>query len=170
MLWYVAPRARSLSLSLSLSRSLILLFIVLRCAQRAVGGKVIVLASSLPTVGVGKLRNRQAECNAENESKMLAVADQWYQRYALEASRVQISVDLFMYTAKHADVATLGVLSRFTGGELFYYNLSGKDQLQGGKRLEEDLVTDLTRQTGFEAVLRVRCSKGTVARVCVLCG
>jgi hypothetical protein len=70
---------------------------------------VVVLANTLPTIGVGKLRNRQAEANAETEVKMLSIADQWYQRYALEASRLQMSVDLFLYTAKHVDVATLGV-------------------------------------------------------------
>lgn len=39
----------------------------------------------------------------------------------VEFSRVQISVDLFLFSSTYTDVATLSTLPKYTGGNLFYY-------------------------------------------------
>ncbi len=59
--------------------------------------------------------------------------------------------------ATYVDVATLGCVPRYTSGHVYYYpvfNL-GVDDL----RLRADLVHDLNRITGFEAVMRIRCGQ-----------
>lgn len=43
------------------------------------------------------------------------------QTKAVEFSKMQICVDLFLFSAQYTDVATLVNLPKFTAGQLFYY-------------------------------------------------
>lgn len=43
------------------------------------------------------------------------------QNKAVEFSKLQICVDLFLFSAGYTDVATLVNLPKFTAGQLFYY-------------------------------------------------
>lgn len=43
------------------------------------------------------------------------------QNKAVEFSKLQICVDLFLFSAQYTDVATLVNLPKFTAGQLFYY-------------------------------------------------
>jgi len=49
-------------------------------------------------------------------------------------------------------------MSQLTGGQLFFY--PEWNALKDGEKFNRDVERDLTRETGFEAVMRVRCSKG----------
>lgn len=42
----------------------------------------------------------------------------------MEFSKLQICVDLFLFSAGYTDVATLVNLPKFTAGQLFYYPVS----------------------------------------------
>lgn len=44
-----------------------------------------------------------------------------WQNKAVEFSKLQICVDLFLFSAQYTDVATLANLSKFSAGQLFYY-------------------------------------------------
>lgn len=46
------------------------------------------------------------------------------QNKAVEFSKLQICVDLFLFSAQYTDVATLANLPKFTAGQLFYYPVS----------------------------------------------
>ena len=56
------------------------------------------------------------------------------------------------------DLATLSVVSQFTGGELYHF--SRFDVTQHGEKLYYELFRNLTRPSGSEVMLKVRASKG----------
>ncbi|XP_022873898.1 protein transport protein Sec24-like At3g07100 [Olea europaea var. sylvestris] len=52
----------------------------------------------------------------------------------------------------------LGTLAKYTGGQVYYYP-SFQSTIHGDK-LRHELTRDLTRETAWEAVMRIRCGKG----------
>jgi protein transport protein SEC24 len=76
----------------------------------------------------------------------------------MEFSRLQIAVDTFIFSGQYSDLATLSTLSKYTAGSTYYY--PGFDIKRDGKRFEHDLTHDLTRPIGFEAVFRIRATRG----------
>lgn len=129
-----------------------------------IGGKMVVCQCSLPSVGKGKLKHRENPkmFGSDTENVLLAPDTsndaQYYKMKAVDFSRQQISVDMFLVGATYVDVATLGCVPRYTSGHVYYYPVfnRGVDDL----RLRADLIHDLNRITGFEAVMRIRCTKG----------
>jgi len=85
-----------------------------------IGGKLLVFQSNLPLLGVGKLENREdprilgtdKEVTLFNPSES---AGGFYKDFALDCSRQQIAVDLFLFPSAFIDVATLGVMPQITG-------------------------------------------------------
>jgi protein transport protein SEC24 len=77
---------------------------------------------------------------------------------AAECSRQQICVDVFVSGAPYADLASLSTLPRYTGGQVYHY--PGFREARDAPRLRRELHHNLTRFTAWEAVCRVRCSKG----------
>jgi protein transport protein SEC24 len=98
----------------------------------------------------------------DKEHTLLAPADgddgAFYKSKSVDFSRQQISVDTFLFSPNYTDVATLGAMSRYTAGHVYHY--PGFNAAVDGERLARDLVRNLTRTTGFEAVMRLRCSRG----------
>jgi len=90
--------------------------------------------------------------------------------------RMQVSVDLFLCTSSYVDIATIGFSLSFFNSILFLTSSGTVSQITGGKvhhypgftsefdgiHVGSDLVDCLCRETGFESVLRTRCSKGIV--------
>jgi protein transport protein SEC24 len=87
------------------------------------------LSASLPSVGAGALKSREdskilgtAKVNIimqflefclrslVQESTLLQAASPFYKTFAIECSRAQVSVDMFLFSASYQDVATLGML------------------------------------------------------------
>ena len=95
----------------------------------------------------------------EAEKALLEPAVPFYGELAKALVEKQISVDLFLGAAQYTDVATLGALTQTSGGQLFFY-----PSFQAGGPSAEALYGDvfhvLTRETGFEAVYRVRVPQG----------
>jgi len=125
-----------------------------------IGGKMCVMLSSLPSSGPGRLKMRDSAkfYGTPQEHKLFAPQDGFYRARALEMSRQQISVDLFLCSQKYVDVATLSMLPKNTSGGLYFY--PGFHPSTHGEKFSVELSSVLTRRTGFEAVMRVRCSKG----------
>lgn len=123
------------------------------------GGKLILFQSILPSIGAGKLQNRAA--SSKDQNSLLQPSDQFYKSFALECCKKQISCDLFLYSpvSKYIDVTTIGCLAQFTGGEVNYYQLSEHSATEA-QHLYYDLYRTLTRNTAFEAVMKIRMSKG----------
>jgi protein transport protein SEC24 len=93
-----------------------------------------------------------------NEVKLLRPDVTWYKDTSVEFSRQQICVDMFVFPYQYMDLASLGELSRYTAGTLRSYVSFNADR--DGPRFEEELIKTLTQKTAFEAVMRIRCTKG----------
>ncbi|CAA6666223.1 unnamed protein product [Spirodela intermedia] len=125
------------------------------------GGKLIVFQSTLPSLGVGRLKLRGDDLRiygTDREHLLRIPEDPFYKQMAAEFTKYQIGVDIYASSDKYCDVASLGILSKYTGGQLYYYP-SFRGEIHHEK-LRFDLSRNLTRETAWEAVMRVRCGKG----------
>ncbi|KAK5004715.1 hypothetical protein LTR28_008558 [Elasticomyces elasticus] len=71
-----------------------------------------------------------------------------------------VGIDFFMAAPSggYLDIATVGHVSAISGGEIFYYpNFhSPRDLL----RMSKEIKHTITRETGYQALMKVRCSNG----------
>ncbi|XP_017285258.1 protein transport protein Sec24B isoform X2 [Kryptolebias marmoratus] len=127
------------------------------------GGRVSVFQTQLPTLGAGKLQSRE-DPNQRSSAKgvqHLGPATDFYKKLALDCSGQQIGVDLFLLSSQYADLASLACIAKYSAGSVFYYpsfhHVHNPAQMEKFRR---DLERYLTRKIGFEAVMRIRCTKG----------
>ena len=123
------------------------------------GGRVSVFQYILPNVGPGALTPR--ENTEKKESQLLGPANDFYKKLALDCSGQQIAVDLFTLGGTYIDLATLSGISKFSGGQIMSF--PGYHSRHNGPiaaKFENNLRRYLTRKIGFEAVMRVRCTRG----------
>ncbi|CAK0784355.1 hypothetical protein CVIRNUC_007559 [Coccomyxa viridis] len=133
------------------------------------GGKMLVFQNAVPSLGLGKIKARDnaALWGTDAECKLRQPDDPFYKKFAAECSRVQIAVDIFAMGQApggphqppvYMDLASLGALPRYTCGQLYYYPAfhPRRDQV----KLGHDVRHNLARPTAWEAVMRIRCSKG----------
>mmetsp|Transcript_2919 Transcript_2919/g.4880 ORF Transcript_2919/g.4880 Transcript_2919/m.4880 type:complete len:1045 (+) Transcript_2919:75-3209(+) len=125
-----------------------------------VGGKMLCFQSSVPTAGEGKLRPKEdlASYNTEREYKLRKAEDPFFKRFGGECNRIQMCIDIFCCPPKFTDVASLSVYSSATGGQFYFY--PGFFARKDGMKLKAEVTRNLTRETGWEAVMRVRMGKG----------
>uniref|UniRef100_A0A8C1EGM7 SEC24 homolog B, COPII coat complex component n=1 Tax=Cyprinus carpio carpio TaxID=630221 RepID=A0A8C1EGM7_CYPCA len=127
------------------------------------GGRVTVFQTQLPTLGAGLLQSRE-DPNLRSSTKNvlhLGPATDFYKKLALDCSGQQIGVDLFLLSSQYSDLASLACVSKYSAGSVFYYpsfhHIHNTAQKQ---KFQKDLQRYLTRKIGFEAVMRIRCTKG----------
>lgn len=128
------------------------------------GGRVTVFQATLPTIGPGALTAREDPNLRAGTSgatqQLLNPANDFYKRLALECSGQQIAVDMYLMNSQYVDIATVSGISKFSGGTVYHFPLyKPTNQLQQ-LQLARTLKRYLTRKIGFEAVMRVRCSRG----------
>ena len=130
-------------------------------AMNHIGGKLMMFQCTLPSLGQGRLLNRgddHRNAGTDKEHLERAPADPFFKKMAAECSRQQICVDIFATASPYGDLASLSTLCRYTGGQLYHY--PGFRPERDGLKLRNELRHNLTRFTAWEAVCRVRCSKG----------
>lgn len=126
------------------------------------GGRMSVFQTQLPTLGVGALKPRE-EPNQRSSAKEihLTPSTDFYKKLALDCSGQQAAVDLFLLSGQYSDLASLGCVSRYSAGSVYYYpsyhHQHNPVQVQ---KFQKELQRYLTRKIGFEAVMRIRCTKG----------
>ncbi|MBZ3869795.1 Protein transport protein Sec24A [Sciurus carolinensis] len=126
------------------------------------GGRMSVFQTQLPTLGMGALKPRE-EPNQRSSAKEihLTPSTDFYKKLALDCSGQQVAVDLFLLSGQYSDLASLGCISRYSAGSVYYYpsyhHQHNPVQVQ---KLQKELQRYLTRKIGFEAVMRIRCTKG----------
>ncbi|CAL6417120.1 unnamed protein product [Bathycoccus prasinos] len=138
-------------------------------AVSQIGGKLMIFQSTLPSIGAGRLLSRDDARGYEANSKeheLRNPADNFYKSMAAECSRQQVCVDVFCTSVPYADIASMCVLPKYTGGDVRYYPQFSlaKDEV----KFKTELTRSLTRDVAWESVCRVRCSKGF--RVCAFNG
>lgn len=131
-------------------------------ALTATGGKVVCAISSLPTWGPGRLHLRDdgKGRDTDAERRLFTTEHPGWKKTAQAMVTAGIGVDFFMAAAGGAymDIATIGHVSSVTGGEVFFYpNFVGpRDSL----KLSTEICHTLQRETGYQALMKVRCSNG----------
>ncbi|KAK8795671.1 hypothetical protein WA158_000328 [Blastocystis sp. Blastoise] len=127
-----------------------------------IGGKLLIFQSCLPSLGKGKLRNRESATvyGTDAEKDLLASTEESYKEIAQQFAAIkQVSVDLYIASSQYMDIANLSVLPRLSGGQLYYY-----PSFNSGNNMSEclynDILRNIRRETGWEAVFRVRVGQG----------
>ncbi|XP_018425462.1 PREDICTED: protein transport protein Sec24A isoform X1 [Nanorana parkeri] len=127
------------------------------------GGRITVFQTQLPTIGAGALKPRE-EPNQKSNAKdihNLTPATDFYKKLALDCSGQQVAVDLFLLSGRYSDLASLGCISRYSAGSIYYYHgYHYRHNPVQVEKLQKELKRYLTRKIGFEAVMRIRCTKG----------
>lgn len=125
-----------------------------------IGGKLLLFQAAAPSLGIGRIKARDnpALYGTDREYSLRTPDDPFYKRFSAEASRFQICVDVFAFGSTYMDLPSLGALPKYTGGQLYYY--PGFAAERDGGKLRAELRRNLSRETAWEAVMRIRCSKG----------
>ncbi|XP_036046711.1 protein transport protein Sec24B isoform X3 [Onychomys torridus] len=127
------------------------------------GGRVSVFQTQLPSLGAGLLQSRE-DPNQRSNTKVvhhLGPATDFYKKLALDCSGQQTAVDLFLLSSQYSDLASLACMSKYSAGCVFYYpSFHSTHNPSQAEKLQKDLKRYLTRKIGFEAVMRIRCTKG----------
>ncbi|RLN69823.1 hypothetical protein BBJ29_001459 [Phytophthora kernoviae] len=126
----------------------------------SIGGKMLVFQSSLPSTGQGALRNRDNPriYGTDKEHTLLQPVDTFYRTNAIDFCRQQVSVDMFLFSSMYTDVASMGSLSKYSAGQVYYYPAFNAER--DGEKFRSELAHCIVRETAWEAVMRVRCTKG----------
>ncbi|KAI7725657.1 hypothetical protein M8C21_001682, partial [Ambrosia artemisiifolia] len=84
--------------------------------------------------------------------KLLQAADKTMMTLAMEFAEYQVSVDVFITTQSYVDIASISVIPKTTGGQVYYYHPFSA--LSDPAKLYNDLRWNVTRPQGLEAVMR----------------
>lgn len=127
---------------------------------------------SRPSIGQGVLK--PFDVNAKVTG--FASTSDFYKRLALECTSQQTAVDLFALNTEYIDLTTLGMvnfgvfnflfcfladISKYSSGTIYHFpNFHMNRERLEVLRFKRLFSRYLSRKIGFEAVLRIRCSKG----------
>jgi len=127
-----------------------------------IGGKIIALSASLPTLGTGALKPRDDPklLGTSKESSLLQAASSFYKTFAIDCSKSQVSVDMFLFSSQYTDVATLSCLPRYTAGQTYLYPGFNASRGEEAIKFATEFGKVLASPIGLEAVIRVRASRG----------
>lgn len=128
----------------------------------SLGGKIVVLTASLPNVGVGRLEMREDKkvLGTSKEGSLLQTANSFYKSFAVECSKNQVSIDMFLFSSQYQDVASLSNLPRYTGGQTWFYPGWHASRPEDALKFASEFSDYLSSEIGLEAVLRVRATTG----------
>jgi protein transport protein SEC24 len=126
----------------------------------SIGGKIISCLAGIPNQGEGSLQNRDNPrlYGTDKEHTLLQAANKYYRAKAENCVQYHLMFDLLLFPDQYTDIATLGELAQYSGGQLCYY--PGFNFDRDTERVSYDLYHILTRQQSWEAVFRVRSSRG----------
>ncbi|CDH49202.1 protein transporter sec24 [Lichtheimia corymbifera JMRC:FSU:9682] len=126
------------------------------------GGKIVCLQSTLPNAGIGALKPREdvKMLGTAKESQLLNPASPFFKSFAVDCSRAQVSCDMLIFGGQYSDVATLGCLPHYTGGQTYYYPGFNASRTEDALKFAHEFSELLAEEIGLEAVIRIRASRG----------
>jgi len=131
------------------------------------GGNLLLFTSSISGCGEGRLKSRETQASyaSDNERTLYCPIDAdktngFYDELAVQCASKQVCVNIFVASSFYVDVSTLGVLSRSTGGDLRLYRDFKGSCASDCQKLYGDVRRTLTRESGYEAVMKIRCGAG----------
>ncbi|KAL9111143.1 MAG: hypothetical protein Q9227_004406 [Pyrenula ochraceoflavens] len=126
------------------------------------GGKIVCSLSVLPTWGPGRLFKRDTgkTGDTDHERKLLTTEHPGFKKTAASMVSAGIGVDFFVAAAAggYMDLATIGYIPALTGGEVYFY--SNFHAPRDTQKLAKEISHSVNRETGFQALMKVRCSNG----------
>ncbi|KAG6810422.1 hypothetical protein H0H92_011939 [Tricholoma furcatifolium] len=127
-----------------------------------IGGKIMALSSSLPSVSAGALKNREDAkvLGTAKESGLLQAASPFYKTFAIKCLRAHVSVDMFLFSSAYIDVTTLACLPHYTSGQTYYYPAFNAGRSEDALKFAHELGEVLAMPIMLEAVMRVRALRG----------
>jgi len=130
-------------------------------AMQQQGGKLLVFGACIPSVGdlsLKSTRDNPRLLGTDKEVELLRPVNDGYKDLATELTRMQVSVELFIAPQQYVDLSSVAPLAKLSGGDLHYYP---QFHIQSaGLKLKSELMHVLTRYQGWEAVMRIRVSRG----------
>ncbi|KAF4850501.1 hypotheticall protein [Colletotrichum siamense] len=131
-------------------------------ALEKTGGKIVCSLAALPTWGPGRLflRDDGKHPGGEIDKKLFSTEHPAWKKVAEKMVATGIGADFFLASPSggYLDIATVGHIAASTGGETFYYpNFIGQ---RDNTKLSMEIKHAVTRETGFQALMKVRCSNG----------
>ena len=147
--------------------------------QNVMGSAIVAAAELLAEVGGGRILffssrladHGQGSLNARNDFKVYGTPKEktlfspllgFYKNFATTMARYQICLDLFLFPTTFMETSTLGAMTNNTGGHMYLYN--NFNLARDSHRLYLDIHRNLSRETGFDAVLKLRTSAGLSVR------
>ncbi|CAK9081361.1 Protein transport protein Sec24-like At3g07100 [Durusdinium trenchii] len=131
-------------------------------AMKHIGGKLLVFGACIPSVGelaLKSTRDNPRLLGTDREVELLRPAgNDGYKELGKELTPAQISVELFLAPQAYMDLASICPLAKYTGGDVHYYPQFNINTCF--EKFKAELVHVLTRYMGWEAVMRVRVSRG----------
>ncbi|KAL2258436.1 hypothetical protein VTK26DRAFT_8266 [Humicola hyalothermophila] len=131
-------------------------------ALEKTGGKIFCSLAALPTWGPGRLfmRDDGKHPGGEPDKKLFSTEHPAWRKLAEKMASIGAGVDFFMAAPSggYLDIATVGYVSATTGGETFFYPnfIAPRDNT----KLSLEIKHAVTRETGYQALMKVRCSTG----------
>lgn len=125
------------------------------------GGRVTVFQASLPNCGPGSLESRDdGNPHTGDRVQHMAPSTDFYKKLALECSGEQIAVDMFFVSSQYLDVATISGISKYSSGCIHNFPQFDVKSPTIVTRFINCFDRYLSRKIGFEALLRLRCTRG----------
>nr|GAT57329.1 protein transporter SEC24 [Mycena chlorophos] len=127
-----------------------------------IGGKLVALTASLPSVGEGALKNREDPklLGTAKESGLLQAANSFYKSFAIDCSRAQVTVDMFLFSSGYQDVASLANLPHYTTGNTYYYPAFNAARSEDAIKFAKEFGNAIAQPIMLECITRVRASRG----------
>ncbi|KAL2003071.1 hypothetical protein VTN02DRAFT_5087 [Thermoascus thermophilus] len=131
-------------------------------ALQETGGKIVCSLASLPTWGPGRLflREDPKVHGTEAERKLFTTEHTGWKKTATKLAESGVGIDFFIAApgGAYMDVATVGYPASISGGEIYFYpNFHApRDVL----KLSREIAHSVNRETGYQALMKVRCSNG----------
>ena len=128
--------------------------------QKRFGGQVNIFQSCLPTIGPGALKSREDQklYGTDKEKTLFTAQDPVYRQLGEDCADNGVGVNLFLFPSQYIDVASIGVLSGLTGGEIFFHPRF--DPTREGHKLTSEVHGVISRESGYSVTMRIRCSEG----------
>ncbi|OWM81350.1 hypothetical protein CDL15_Pgr007388 [Punica granatum] len=121
----------------------------------------LMVMNTLPSLGVGRLKLRGDDVRVygtDKEPALRTPEDPFYKQMAADLTKYQIGANVYAFSDRYTDIASIGTLAKYTGGQIYYY--PAFQSASHKEKLRHELARDLTRETAWEAVMRIRCGKG----------
>ncbi|EDO18280.1 hypothetical protein Kpol_1039p29 [Vanderwaltozyma polyspora DSM 70294] len=128
-----------------------------------IGGKIILFSSTLPNIGIGRLRNRLDGNVTKDVTELLSCQDSFYKSFTVDCSKFQITIDSFIASNHYMDIASISNLARYTGGQTHFYPGFSASKLADVSKVTKEISKHLSMDLNLETVVRVRSSVGIIS-------